>query len=77
MTPRFICESCGKNKNNLKQEQSKLLPKKLLMCQECITRKFEPRYIIILAYMSNIEKAIDFIKEQRYLGEPILMTEVL
>ena len=50
----------------------------LVMCSTCITNKYEPRYIIILAARTvGIEEAAKFIKERRYIGRHIPASDVL
>lgn len=77
MNERIICESCSKQKQAIKKVASKLLPKSLLLCDTCINQNFEPRYIVILAHMGGVTKAIDFIRSRKYLGEEIKLSEVL
>lgn len=80
MTDRLVCQSCSKSKAQLQRVNSKLIPgMELNMCKTCISAKFEPRYIIILAANSvGITDAVsEYINKRRYDGEDILATELL
>jgi hypothetical protein len=48
------------------------------MCETCITSKFEPRWIIILAGRQlGSDSVKDFILKRRYIGEEITASELL
>ncbi len=77
-TDSMLCTSCRKPKNSLKQKKSKALPGiQMYICQDCLDNKREPRGFLVLA---GREHGIDFIKywvkPQRYLGEPITLSEL-
>jgi hypothetical protein len=46
---KILCYCCNKTKNKLNVRKSILIPINLLMCETCITSKFEPRWVVILA----------------------------
>lgn len=80
MSDRFICEVCGKPKLDLQKTNSKIINKEMLSCASCIENKYEPRHIIIIAYHTNEKmraKARPYIQNRRYVGEPILLEEVV
>jgi hypothetical protein len=53
-----------------------LLPINLLMCESCITSKFEPRWLIILAGRSNgADYVRDYVLKKRYVGNEISASE--
>jgi hypothetical protein len=48
------------------------------MCETCITSKFEPRWIIILAGRQlGPESVRDFVLKKRYIGNEISASELL
>lgn len=50
----------------------------LVMCSTCISNKYEPRYIIILAARTvGLSEAAKFIKERRYVGKHIPASDIL
>lgn len=71
------CSSCGKQKANLSARKSKLIPSiNLIYCADCIKGRFEPRYIIILyGRLNGFESVVDYVKNHRYVGNPILASE--
>jgi ArsR family metal-binding transcriptional regulator len=80
MTDRLMCQSCNKSKAQLQRVSSKLIPgMELNMCRSCITAKYEPRYIIILASnMGGVSALVtEFINKKRYEGREILAIELL
>jgi hypothetical protein len=81
MSDKFICESCGQPKARLESKRSKVMAgKQLLMCKTCISKNFEPRYLLIIAYNSSVEmrkKSKPFILDRRYVGDEIVLAEVL
>jgi hypothetical protein len=75
---KILCYSCNKSKNQLNAKRSSLLPINLLMCETCITSKFEPRWVIILAGRSNgADHVRDFVLKKRYVGNEISASELL
>jgi hypothetical protein len=73
----LICESCSQPKNALKRVPSQLIAKQLIMCDECIKFKYEPRYVVALACIAGNEDAHVFVKNNRYVGQPLELREVL
>ena len=75
---KILCYSCNKTKNKLDVKRSSLLPINLLMCESCITSKFEPRWVIILAGRSNGPDYVkEFILKRRYTGTEVSASELL
>jgi len=75
---KVLCYSCNKTKNKLNVRKSTLFPINLLMCETCITSKFEPRWIIILAGRQlGPESVRDFVLKKRYIGNEISASELL
>lgn len=75
---KILCYSCNKSKNQLNVKKSVLLPINLLMCETCITLKFEPRWVIILAGRQNGSDLVkEFIIKRRYSGNDISASELL
>lgn len=75
------CSSCGKQRNELTPVKSKLRPsQELSLCNECISLKREPRWLIIIVGQSGEEgrkRAIPFVKHHRYVGEAIRWVDIL
>jgi hypothetical protein len=75
---KILCYSCAKTKNKLEVKRSSLLPINLLMCETCITSKFEPRWVIILAGRSHGPDHVkEFILKKRYTGTDVSASELL
>jgi len=75
---KILCYSCNKTKNKLNAKKSVLLPISLLMCETCITSKFEPRWLVILAGRQNgAESVREFILKKKYVGNDISASELL
>ena len=69
---KILCYSCNKTKNQLNVKKSMLLPISLLMCETCVSSKFEPRWLVILAGRQNgAESVREFILKKRYIGSDI------
>jgi hypothetical protein len=75
---KILCYSCNKNKNQLNAKKSTLLPITLLMCETCISSKFEPRWVIILSGRQNGPESVrDFVLKKKYVGDDISASELL
>jgi hypothetical protein len=75
---KILCYSCNKTKNQLHAKRSALLPINLLMCETCITSKFEPRWVVILSGRSNgADYVRDYVLKKRYMGNEISASELL
>lgn len=75
---KVLCYSCNKTKNSLSVKKSSLIPINLLMCETCISSKFEPRWLIILAGRQHGSELVrDFILKKKYIGEDISASELL
>jgi hypothetical protein len=78
MTEKILCYSCNKTKNKLNVKKSTLFPINLLMCETCISSKFEPRWTIILAGRTQGPDYVrEYILKHRYVGQAILADELL
>lgn len=73
------CSSCRKPKHELKARKSKLIGSQTLyLCGECITEKYEPRWVIIMAGRQfGPDYVKDYLKPKRYVGSDILLSEVI
>lgn len=70
------CSSCGKDKNSLTPKKSKLSGTQIFLCTECIEKKREPRYLIIIYGRANgFDSVAEYVKQQRYVGDKILAEE--
>jgi hypothetical protein len=75
---KILCYSCNKTKNKLNVRKSILIPINLLMCETCITSKFEPRWVVILAGRQLGSDAVkEFIIKKKYIGNEIAASELL
>lgn len=75
---KILCYCCNKTKNELNVKRSSLLPISLLMCETCISSKFEPRWVVILAGRQDGAEAVrDFVLKKRYHGNEISASELL
>jgi hypothetical protein len=75
---KINCYSCNKTKHKLNVKISTLLPINLLMCETCISAKYEPRWTIILAgRQKGPEFVRDFILKKRYVGNDISASELI
>jgi hypothetical protein len=74
---KILCYSCNKSKNKLSVRKSILIPINLLMCETCISSKFEPRWVIILSGRQLGPDAVkEFIVKKRYIGTDIAASEL-
>jgi hypothetical protein len=75
---KVLCYSCNKTKNKLSVKKSALFQINLLMCETCVSSKFEPRWAIILAGRQFGSDAVrEFILKKRYVGDEISASELL
>lgn len=75
---KILCYCCNKSKNELNVKKSALLPINLLMCETCITSKFEPRWVVILAGRQNGSDSVkEFVIKKKYCGSDIAASELL
>jgi hypothetical protein len=75
---KILCYCCNKTKNKLNVRKSILIPINLLMCETCITSKFEPRWVVILAGRHlGSDSVKEFIIKKRYCGNDIAASELL
>ena len=75
---KILCYSCNKTKNKLNVRKSVLIPINLLMCETCITSKFEPRWVVLIAGRQNGHEFVkDFIQKRKYIGAEITASELL
>ena len=75
---KVLCYSCNKTKNKLSVKKSSLFQINLLMCETCVSSKFEPRWAIILAGRQfGSDSVREFILKKRYVGDEISASELL
>jgi len=75
---KILCYCCNKTKNKLNLKKSVLIPINLFMCETCISSKFEPRWVIILAGRQlGPESVKEFIVKKKYIGSEITASELL
>jgi protein-arginine kinase activator protein McsA len=75
----MTCNSCGKQKYELHPKKSALNKSQtLVLCNDCIKGKKEPRYLIILFARANGAEAVaDYIRNHRYCGAEITGKELV
>lgn len=50
----------------------------LLLCNDCVKRKMEPRYVIVLYGRSNgFDSIAAYIRDRRYVGDDIKADELV
>ena len=76
---RGVCSSCQKPRYRLRMRKSKLLPNaQLMLCDECFDQKKEPRAaVVMVGRQFGIDAIADYIKHRRYVGDPILVSEII
>ena len=75
---KVLCYSCNKTKNKLTMKKSTIISINLLLCESCISSKFEPRWLIILAgRQQGSELVREFVLKKRYVGNEITASELL
>lgn len=74
-----ICTVCKGPRKQLQARNSKLVPgMTLLLCNDCVAEKREPRFAIILKARAEGPAAVEeYLKKRRYVGEEILLSEIL
>jgi len=80
MSVNGVCQSCGRPKHRLRAKRSYLIKDMtLVMCEECISAHYEPRWIIILVgRQSGVDAVKRFlVPRQRYIGDPIIAADLL
>lgn len=49
----------------------------MYLCNDCVTRKYEPRWLVIMAGRKyGAEYVKDYLRPKRYHGKDILLSEV-
>lgn len=73
------CTSCGQQRFELKEVQSKLLSGvRFLMCNDCISKGWEPRWAIVMASQQfGNQKVRLHVSNHRYAGDKITLEEVV
>lgn len=75
----MVCSCCGKQRAELHPKKSALVKtQQLILCNECIKGKREPRYLVILFARANgAESVADYIRNRRYCGAEITGKELV
>lgn len=75
----MLCTVCQKQKHQLRPRKSKLIDGvQLYLCDTCFDNKKEPRWAIILvARSSGVDSVSDWVKNNRYFGDPIMLNELV
>lgn len=73
------CTVCHGHKFSLRPRKSKLIPTvQLFLCDGCFTAKREPRWAIVLvARTQGVDAVAEWVKHERYVGDPILLDELV
>lgn len=78
------CTVCRVQKHQLRPRKSKVMPTlQMYLCNECFTNKREPRFAIIMVGRKRLQDnqdlgpVEDVIKHHRYVGEEILVKDLL
>jgi protein-arginine kinase activator protein McsA len=75
----MLCYSCNKQRAEISLRKSALLSGvNLMLCQQCIDSKFEPRWVVILAgRQQGAQYVRDYVVKKRYYGKDILGSELI
>lgn len=80
----MICTVCRQQKFQLRTRKSRVMEElPLYLCNECFVNKKEPRFAIIMVGRSRLKQNLglgpveDVIKHHRYVGEEILVKDLL
>lgn len=74
----MTCASCQKHKYQLRARKSKLSGQKMLVCNDCFDKKYEPRWLVIVtAQDEGIETVQDYLVNRRYYGDEIPAVDLL
>ena len=74
----LVCASCAKHKYQLRPRKSKLSGQKMLVCNDCFEKKYEPRWLVIVtAQDEGIETVQDYLVHRRYYGDEIPAVDLL
>ena len=75
----MTCSVCKRNRQNVTTKKSALMPGiDLILCNECLDNKREPRWMIIMAGRSgNTDKIKPYLRHHRYCGDKITAEEIL
>lgn len=72
----MICSSCGKHRQEVHPKKSRLMDMTLLLCNDCLKKKMEPRFVIVLYGRSNgFDSVAEYIRNRRYVGDEIRAEE--
>lgn len=73
------CTVCKQQKHTLRPRKSKLISGlQMYLCDGCFVGKKEPRFAIILHARSDGAASVaDYVKNHRYVGDPILLTDLV
>lgn len=74
----MTCSVCKNDRNTVTPKKSALMSSvQLILCNECLEARREPRYIIIMAGRSGKTKEIrPFLKNKRYVGKEITAADI-
>lgn len=73
------CQVCNRQRNELHAKKSRLMAgMTLTLCNECIEKKKEPRFLVILVGRAEgPAKVAEYIKGHRYDGPEITARELV
>ena len=72
------CSSCGMDRFELTPKKSRLSGTQLFLCTECIEKRREPRYLIIIhGRAEGFDSVAEYIRNRRYVGKDILAEELV
>lgn len=74
-----VCTVCKRPKDRLHKRKSKLIPNmQMFLCEACYSGRKEPRFAIILVARSDGPAAVrDYVKNHRYIGDPIHLDDLI
>lgn len=80
MSEHLTCQVCSEPKASLERVKSRIVTDwELNLCQSCKVRKYEPRFLLILAInqFGRTDIIDDYVKKRLYVGDEILLREAL
>lgn len=71
------CASCRALKAHLRMRKSKLSGQKMLVCNSCFEKKYEPRWLIIITGKDDKDAVAEFLIKRLYVGPEITAVDLL
>lgn len=74
----MICQSCGNNTADHAVKSSLFTNMQLVLCDDCIKHKYEPRWVVVLyGHTYGINAIAAVLRSKGYLGKEITAAELV